>query len=198
MLLRISPAPSMSIAHLLVSGLRAPLAWLLSLVKIQGSLFRLKENVTIYFLDLVLGPVPFWNHVILARELRRAQCSTNSIEKLFSLKPFRKSVRVARRSILFMFSHIDALAHTRAICSNCCCFFGKVISRTSCLMTPWQNLLLTLHDTQFSGIKPHILSVRPHITYFYLLSQTHIKLLQDPLRGSPTNDEQLSTNPSYT
>ena len=50
----------MSIAHLLVSGLRAPLAWLLSLVKIQGSLFRLKENVTY----LLPGP-GFRSHTVL-------------------------------------------------------------------------------------------------------------------------------------
>ena len=97
------------------------------------------------------------------------------IHQLFLLKPFRKSVRAARRSILCMFSHIDALAHTRAICT--CCFFGKVISRTSCLVTTWEDLLLTLHDASCTLCTPNSLVSRlissrfahtsPFSTYFH-------------------------------
>ena len=89
-----------------------------------------------------------------------------------------------------MFSHIDALAHTRAICT--CCFFGKVISRTSCLMTTWEDLLLTLHDASCTLCTPNSLVSRlissrfahtsPFSTYFHKHISNYFKILFEILK----------------
>ena len=120
------------------------------------------------------------------------------------LKPFRKSVRAARRSILCMFSHIDALAHTRAICT--CCFSGKVISRTSCLVTTWEDLLLTLHDASCTLCTPNSLvsslisswfaHTSPISTYFHKPISNCFEILFEDLVQTMSNCLQILRTPN--